>query len=113
LSLYDAERLKGPLWHGEPTTWEDVDARIGERLAAVMTGGRDVVLLSGTIVSPSTRDLIGRWAGRHPRFRHVVYDAVSSSALLRATETCFGVKRCRTIDSTWPPSSSASRRLPG
>ena len=92
LSLYDSERLRGPLWRGEPATWDEVDAHITQRLGAVTAGGHDVVLLTGTIVSPSTRALIGEWTSRIPRFRHVVYDAVSSSALKRATETCFGVK---------------------
>jgi Fe-S-cluster-containing dehydrogenase component len=92
LSLYDAERLKGPLWRGEPATWEEIDAHIAQRLGAVTAGGRAIVLLTGTISSPSTRALIAEWTSRVPRFRHVVYDAVSSSALVRATETCFGVR---------------------
>ena len=92
LSLYDAERLKGPLWKGEPATWAEVDAQIEQRLGAVIAGGHAIVLLTGTISSPSTRALIAEWTARVPRFRHVVYDAVSSSALMRATEACFGIR---------------------
>ena len=91
LSLYDAERLKGPTWLGVPVTWQDVDARIEERLRAAMAGRHNLVLLSGTIVSPSTRALIAEWKARVPTFRHVVYDAVSFSALRRATGACFAI----------------------
>ena len=89
LSLYDPNRLRGPLWHGEPASWNEIDARVEAGLAAASRRG--IVLLSGTIVSPSTRALIAEWSARFPRFRHVVYDAVSFSALRGATHACFGV----------------------
>src|SRR5262249_14568314 len=34
LSLYDDERLRGPLWQGEPAAWEDIDIRVVESLTA-------------------------------------------------------------------------------
>jgi molybdopterin-containing oxidoreductase family iron-sulfur binding subunit len=90
LSLYDEERLKGPRWLGRPTTWQDLDARITERMAAASAAGGDIVLLSSTILSPSTLALIAEWSSRYPSFRHVIYDAVSSSALKTATSIAFG-----------------------
>jgi Fe-S-cluster-containing dehydrogenase component len=91
LSLYDGDRLRGPLWHGEATTWDDMDARVEARLAAAIAAHHGVALLSGTIVSPSTRAVIAEWSARIPGFRHVAYDAVSYSALREATRDCFGV----------------------
>ena len=88
LSLYDPDRLTGPTWHGETITWDEIDRRITERLAAARERG--VVLLSNTIVSPSTIALIADWSRRFPNFRHVSYDAVSFSALRQATRECFG-----------------------
>jgi Fe-S-cluster-containing dehydrogenase component/anaerobic selenocysteine-containing dehydrogenase len=90
LSLYDDERLKGPLWNGKATTWEDVDARVQDRLAAAVAAGKRVVLLSRTVLGPATRHLIGEWTSR-PGFEHVTYDAISFSALREATRTSFGV----------------------
>ena len=89
LSVYDPNRLRGPLWRGQPVTWDELDARIAAQLAAASRRG--IVLLSNTIVSPSTRALIAEWSARFPRFRHIVYDAVSFSALRDATSACFGV----------------------
>jgi Fe-S-cluster-containing dehydrogenase component len=90
LSLYDGERLRGPRWRGQPASWDEVDRQVSRALKAAASVGGGIVLLSGTIVSPSTRELIERWLAHHPRSRHVVYDAVSSSALREAARQSFG-----------------------
>ena len=91
LSLYDDERLKGPLWRGQPASWQQIDARVEEHLArARATRGR-VVLLSRTIVGPATRQLIDEWSSR-PEFEHVTCDPVSFAALRLATQQAFGVE---------------------
>ena len=90
LSLYDDARLKGPVWHGQPTSWAEVDARIEERLAAAMAGHKRVALLTRTVSGPATRKLIREWSSR-PGFEHVTYDPVSYTALREATRASFGV----------------------
>ena len=90
LSLYDDERLRGPLWHGEPAKWEEIDQRVTESLRDAEAGKREIVLLSGTITSPSTRAIIDEWRARYPNFRHVEYDAISLSAMRAANEQSFG-----------------------
>ena len=89
LSLYDDERLRGPLWHGEPAKWEEIDQRVTD-LARRRASKREIVLLSGTIASPSTRAIIDEWRERYPNFRHVEYDAISLSAMRAANEQTFG-----------------------
>jgi molybdopterin-containing oxidoreductase family iron-sulfur binding subunit len=93
LSLYDGERLRGPLWRGQPARWSEIDRQVQQGLQAAATAGGAIVLLSGTLVSPSTRELIDRWLARYPRARHVVYDAVSFDALLEAAQQSFGQRR--------------------
>ena len=58
--------------------------------AAARRQGRQIVLLSDTVSSPSTLGIIGDWARQLPNFRHIVYDAVSLSALRAANAECFG-----------------------
>ena len=58
LSLYDGERLRGPLWQGQPIQWQELDRRVAGLLAAAGQRGGRVVLLSGTFTSPSTREII-------------------------------------------------------
>ena len=92
LSLYDGERLRGPLWKGKPTKWAEIDRQVLDSLTAAGKTGRAVVLLSGTLTSPSTLEIVANWSRRQPNFRHVVYDAVSLSALRAANAESFGRK---------------------
>src|SRR4030095_8025131 len=90
LSLYDEERLRGPQWHGQPASWAEVDGHIRQRLAATATREGRIVLLSKTITSPSTRDIVSLWGDPFPTFQHVVYEPRALAALRRAYETSHG-----------------------
>ena len=90
LSLYDDARLRGPVWQGKPAKWEDVDQQVTKHLQGAEADKRSIVLLSGTIVSPSTKAIIAGWSKRYPNFRHVVYDPISLSALRAAQKESFG-----------------------
>jgi MoCo/4Fe-4S cofactor protein with predicted Tat translocation signal len=90
LSLYDDERLRGPLWQGASAKWEEIDSRVTESLRDAEAAKREIVLLSGTITSPSTRAIIDEWRARYPNFRHVEYDAISLSAMRAANKQSFG-----------------------
>jgi molybdopterin-containing oxidoreductase family iron-sulfur binding subunit len=91
LSLYDDQRLHGPVLRGRPVSWKEMDDAVVRALAGGRADRKKVVLLSGTINSPSTRALIARWRERQPRFQHVTYQPVSASALREATRRTFGV----------------------
>jgi MoCo/4Fe-4S cofactor protein with predicted Tat translocation signal len=90
LSLYDSERLRGPLLNGKPAQWHVVDDYVKHGLAEARAKQGKVVLLSSTITSPSLLALVERWRTAFPGFRHVMYDAVSASALRAATAQAFG-----------------------
>ena len=90
LSLYDSERLHGPLWQGKPTEWPQLDEEIAAGLKAATAKQGKIVLLSSTITSPSLREVIARWGREFPTFRHVTYDPVSASALRAASAQAFG-----------------------
>src|SRR5262249_20980762 len=81
LSLYDDARLRGPLWHGRPATWEEGDRRVIAALSTARQEKRRVVLLSQTINSPSTLAIIKGWHAGDPNFSHVVYEPVSLNAV--------------------------------
>lgn len=88
LSLYDVARLRFPSIGGTETTWAELDKQVGAALAGL--GGAPVVLLSSTILSPSTKKVIGEFLAKYPNSRHVVYDAVSHSGMLLANEASYG-----------------------
>jgi MoCo/4Fe-4S cofactor protein with predicted Tat translocation signal len=93
LDLYDTHRLTHPKRRNgnrfdEVATYEAVDSQVANALAGL--GGAPVVLLTSTIISPSTRQVITDFLGRYPGSRHVQYDAVSYSGMLLANEASFG-----------------------
>jgi MoCo/4Fe-4S cofactor protein with predicted Tat translocation signal len=90
LSLYDDQRLRGPLLSGAPASWEQVDAAVAERLRAVAARRGRIVLLTGTVLSPATRQLIDEWLLHYSGARHVVYEPVSQAALRAAAGEVLG-----------------------
>ncbi|MXN92265.1 TAT-variant-translocated molybdopterin oxidoreductase [Flavobacterium sp. Sd200] len=98
LSLYDSMRLKQPVVSGKPATWADVDAKVKESLSQAAAGGGQVVVLTGTTASPSTDKLIAEFGAKYPGFKHVVYDAVSSSEALDAFQAVYGERALADYD---------------
>lgn len=95
LDLYDTARIKYPAKIAgkklnEVSTFEAFDKLITGELAAI--GGKPVVILSSTITSPSSKQLISEFLAKYPGSSHVVYDAVSYSGLLLANEQTYGKK---------------------
>ncbi len=90
LSLYDNTRLKLPKIDGKDSTWNDVDASIKASLLKAKANGKQVVLLTNTLASPSTEKLIAEFIAQNPTAKHISYDTISSSAALDAFEMKYG-----------------------
>ena len=91
LGLYDNEKLRGPK-KGEDTkvSWDAVDKEIVTQLTQIASKGGAIRIVSSTILSPSTKSAIADFTTKYPTTTHVVYDANSSSAILKANEISFG-----------------------
>jgi molybdopterin-containing oxidoreductase family iron-sulfur binding subunit len=95
LDLYDTTRLRHPLQKDgssfkEVPTFEAFDNTIAKAFGNM--GGKPIVLLTSTIHSPSTLQIINSFLAKYPGSRHVQYDAVSYSGMLLANEACYGKK---------------------
>ena len=93
LDLYDSIRLRHPLQKDgnnfkEVSTFDAFDKMIGTAMAGL--GGKAIVLLTSTINSPSTLQIINNFLAKYPGSSHVQYDAVSYSGMLMANEACYG-----------------------
>ena len=86
LGLYDSLRLKHPIAGGKPSTWPEVDAAIRSRLRPDTA----VRYLSGTVISPTKQAAIDKFLARFHNGRHVMYDAMSASAILDAHQETHG-----------------------
>jgi len=90
LSLYDDARLKCPTEDNKPLEWDITDKQIIGELARINSKGGEIVLLTSSIISPTTIKLINQFGGSYKNFKWVQYDAVSYSAILEANSLCFG-----------------------
>ncbi|WP_341220351.1 TAT-variant-translocated molybdopterin oxidoreductase [Polaribacter atrinae] len=91
LSLYDEKlRLKEPQDKESYLTWADADAKIGAKLNELKEANKPVVLLTGTMASPSTDKVIEGFIAANPNVKHVVYDAVSESGAADAFMAMYG-----------------------
>ena len=91
LNLYDDARLKGPSKGGSEIMWEKADEEIMFQLARLKRENGKVVLLSSTIISPSTREIINRFTENQSNTEWIQYDPGSVSGMLMANEKSFGV----------------------
>jgi len=90
LDLYDTTRLRYPLIGGREATFEAIDKMLAADIAGA--GGKPFVLLTSSVTSPSTRQIIAEFLAKYPGSRHVQYDAVSYSGMILANQASYGKK---------------------
>lgn len=92
LGLYDSHRLRHPLYRGERAEWEEVDRAIMQALDAIAEANGPVRFVTSTVTSPTLKSSIDGFLSRFGDARHVVFDALSSSAILDAHEQTHGAR---------------------
>ncbi len=85
LSLYDKARIRHPFADGKEATFEAIDGMVKQGIA-----GKPGYLVTGSILSPTTNEIITQFTTKYPNIKHIVYDAISYSGLLQANEACYG-----------------------
>ena len=90
LSLYDSERLRNPLKAGQDSSWATLDSEVSAKLKSVDVAGKKVVLLTNSIISPSTSKVVDGFSKQFSNFEHVSFDSISAAAIRLANEESFG-----------------------
>lgn len=90
LDLYDNTRLRYPMQKSGKDFKEVTGFDAFDKLVGTAITGKAVALLTGTINSPTTQQIITEFLAKYPGSRHVQYDAVSYSGMLQANEACYG-----------------------
>jgi len=90
LDLYDTTRLRYPLANRKEATFEAIDKMVADGLAA--NAGKPLVILTSSITSITTKQIIGEVLAKYPGSRHVQYDAVSYSGMIEANQASYGKK---------------------
>ncbi|MEO9021074.1 MAG: TAT-variant-translocated molybdopterin oxidoreductase [Ginsengibacter sp.] len=88
LDLYDTTRLRHPMANRKEATFEAIDKMVASGLAA--NAGKPLVLLTSSITSITTKQIISEVLAKYPGSRHVQYDAVSYSGMLMANQASYG-----------------------
>ena len=93
LDLYDTTRLRHPLQLSggsfkEVPSFDAIDKMVMDAVAGL--SGKPLVLLTSTINSPSTLQIVSQFLSKYPGSRHVQYDAISNSGMLLANELSYG-----------------------
>jgi len=82
LSLYDKQRVAGPMLAGAASDWTKVDAHVKSKLAAAGT----VKIVTNTILSPSTEKALQEFSVAFGGAEVVVYDSISNYGITKASE---------------------------
>jgi molybdopterin-containing oxidoreductase family iron-sulfur binding subunit len=105
LPLYDSARLTSPTINGKVKSWADVDGDIKSKLNDIIAKNGKVVLVSNSIISPSTQSTIealkahvNKGNAEGTSFEHIQYDAVSYAGMRQANKESFGLTLHRDLD---------------
>jgi MoCo/4Fe-4S cofactor protein with predicted Tat translocation signal len=90
LNLYDATRLQRPAVNGQESNWSSLDKEIMAGLAKAEAEGKQVVVLTSTVLSPSQKKLINTFGAKYTNFKHVSQDPFSYSEKLDAWQEATG-----------------------
>jgi molybdopterin-containing oxidoreductase family iron-sulfur binding subunit len=90
LDLYDTSRYRNALKNGKEISWEKLDAEVISHLKQMKKDKEKIALITPSIYSPSTRQLLKSFLRKYNNIEWVQYDSQSASAMLRANKICFG-----------------------
>lgn len=89
MGVYDSNRLRGPIKkEGKILTWKSVDSEIEQALKSNTSKG--IRILSSTILSPATRELINQFKEKYENVKLIEYDSISAHGILEAAKISFG-----------------------
>ncbi len=90
LNLYDDARLKHPLIKGEKASWDTIDKAVKTKLEELKNKDKAVILMTPTIISPTTKKLIGEFITAFPNVKWMQHDILPMSGMRKANEANFG-----------------------
>jgi Fe-S-cluster-containing dehydrogenase component len=88
LGLYDPDRLRGPLLDGRPGDWKTAIARLAGSLK--QGAGKDLVLITPALLSPTRKALIAKLVAAVPGLRHVQWEPSADHNGRQAERAVFG-----------------------
>ncbi len=98
LDLYDNARLAQPTKDNMPISWFGFEYETKSSLEDISSRNKEIVLLTQTFASPSTKRLIQDFKLKYNNVNHITYDSFSESAALDAFENRYGIRGLSNYD---------------
>ena len=89
--LYDPDRLRQPLIGSQAATWDQIDRQVINKLGAIKQSGGRIRVLTGPIVSPTSREVIQKFLAQFGDGKHITYSAVSTDGIRKAHLRTHGI----------------------
>lgn len=90
LDVYNVNRYQHPQKNGEKTDWKTADREIVDQLRQMASSGQPILLITPTIISPSTKKLIAQFIESFSAEWHQ-YDAIPMDGYREANNRVFGI----------------------
>ncbi|ETZ19612.1 TAT-variant-translocated molybdopterin oxidoreductase [Pedobacter sp. V48] len=90
LDLYDVSKLKAPVLKDAESNWAEIDKFVQAELNKAQASGKKIRIVSSSVSSPSTKAVVADFTTAYPTTKHVQYDAVSYTGIIKANENSFG-----------------------
>ena len=98
LDLYDNSRLAQPMKENLPISWFTFEYETLSELQRLSKEKKEIVLLTQTFASPSTKSLIEKFKTKFKSVTHIPYDSISESEALDAFEAKYGIRGLSNYD---------------
>ncbi|MFW6257804.1 MAG: twin-arginine translocation signal domain-containing protein, partial [Prolixibacteraceae bacterium] len=89
MDVYNINRYERPEKENQTVSWEEADNEIAGQLKALQNEGNTILLITPTIISPSTKKLIAEFTETYGAEWHQ-YDAVPMNGYREANQRVFG-----------------------
>jgi molybdopterin-containing oxidoreductase family iron-sulfur binding subunit len=90
LSLYDPDRIRKPLLDGKLVEWDAANARVVQALRDAKDRGKEILLMTQAMISPTRRALITELKKVLPRLRHIEWEPAADPMGYWTSRTIFG-----------------------
>ncbi|MCX6161854.1 MAG: TAT-variant-translocated molybdopterin oxidoreductase, partial [Ignavibacteriae bacterium] len=95
LNLYGPSRLKEPMFrisegNFAPSNWQDTDVKIIDELKKAVSAGKEIAVITHTVVSPSQKKLFEDFATAYPTAKVYSYELYGDSVKRSAFKKAYG-----------------------
>jgi len=102
LNLYDPARLRAPHTGAAASgtgevSWDRIDSEAARQLAACIRDGKQIVLMTAPVTSPTAQKLILEFRAAFPGTKVIVYDRFHQETRRSAWELCYGSAALRPV----------------